>query len=525
MAMIETTETSTSFAAETPEISTASATGVSTPDLAFLPPVAKRAARLVVAVGRGCVQIWRGNRILILICAASFVLGVGFLVVFIGPRYTDPTTWLHTSKFGYGTISRKLGRPFPVASRVTTKRVMLSRLHGEEILSSEPIQIPIIAMARIEKVHAATGDRVTKGQLLVELDVRRAAVKLEAANSALKTAVAEKERTVIGSSYIMANERPDKEKIHLLTAQRSTAIQEQLIAMEKELLARGSASRGEFLAKQLDLLLAINKLREAEWNFNTAESGRKLSIEIADTKIEEARLACKHREIEMDDYRVHAPCDGIVERCLVHAGEYNQDPGKPAFLVNRGLWFEARMDQTTAGRVLVCDPANVYLDAFPNQPLNGRVTRVAPLVSYDLGGPEATRPVRPLGSGAPEWPSTYAARVEFDAPPLPLMPGLTGFTRIDGNREVLAVPVEVLLARSGRSALVYVVEEGRYRPCKVVLGSVFEGWAEVRSGLDAGAEVLTDGHQVLEPGDRIALNSRDGQPVVPVAVLESGKQP
>jgi hypothetical protein len=101
-------------------------------------------------------------------------------------------------------------------------------------------------------------------------------------------------------------------------------------------------------------------------------------------------------------------------------------------------------------------------------------------------------------------------------------PLLTGFARIDPEREVLAVPVEALFGRSGRSALVYVSDQSDYRPCKVVLGSVADGWAEVRSGLTEGATVLTQGHQILEPGDKIVLTSRDGRPVSPETVLMDG---
>ena len=74
---------------------------------------------------------------------------------------------------------------------------------------------------------------------------------------------------------------------------------------------------------------------------------------------------------------------------------------------------------------------------------------------------------------------------------------LTGFARIDSQREVLAIPLEAVLARSGRSALVFVIEENCYRPRRVMLGSVTDGWAEIQSGLEVGAEVLTEGHQVL----------------------------
>jgi len=41
-----------------------------------------------------------------------------------------------------------------------------------------------------------------------------------------------------------------------------------------------------------------------------------------------------------------------------------------------------------------------------------------------------------------------------------------------------------------------------------MLGFVSEDWWEVCSGLEFETEVIVDGHQVLEPGDRIAIHRR-----------------
>ncbi len=453
---------------------------------------------------------------------ASLIFSSVFLAVVVWPRYRDPITRLYTSKFGYRGVARTLGHPFPVTGQTIHRCVMTSRLQGEGMLASEPIQVPIVTMGRILRVHVEEGDRVKKGQLLVELDDRRAKVKVAAADAAITTAIGERERTKLGSSYILEQERPERDKLRLQTARELAAIQRSLARIDQELSARGSLSRRELLMGKAEVISAKARVREMEWSVKVASAGQRESVSIAESKLEEARLALEHRQLELEDYKVFAPCDGIVERCLVHEGEYNPDPGKPAFLLAHGLWFEARMDQSTVGRFALGDSALVYLEAFPNQPLRGDVTKISPKVSYDLGGPEATRPIRPLGSGAPEWPSTFAVRIELEANDLTLLPGMTGFVRIQPQREVLAAPREAVFAQSGRSALVYIVDGSTYRPQKVVLGTVSEAWAEIRSGLRGGEVVLTDGFHSLEPGDRVALTRSDHRPVEPPMVLEDG---
>ena len=387
-------------------------------------------------------------------------------------------------------------------------------------MATEPIQVPIVAMARIVKVHTRVGDRVAKGKLLIELDSRMEQVKHDAAASAVTTALSEKERIILGSSYIAANERPEREKIRNEIARKMYKNQDEIYEINRAVGA--GMSRASLLMSEANLLTAALNLQDSEWALKVATAGLKESLIIAECKINEAKLALRYRQLELENFRVYSPCDGVVERCVVHDGEYNQDPGKPAILLDMGLWFEARMDQTTAGQVALGDTAMVYLTSSPNQPLPGRVTLLGPSVSYDAGGPEATRPIRPIGSGAPEWPSTYFIRIQLDSTTLPLIPGLTGFARIESQREVLAVPISALFARSGRSALVYLVDGKRYRPCQVVVGFTTEGWAEIRSGLPVGAEVLTEGHQILQPGDKITVTQHKSH-VVPHAVLEDGE--
>jgi hypothetical protein len=195
-----------------------------------------------------------------------------------------------------------------------------------------------------------------------------------------------------------------------------------------------------------------------------------------------------------------------VERCLVHSGEYNQDPGKPAFLVASGTWFEANYDQTTIGRVKVGDRTEVRLEAWPDRTLRGVVTWVNPFVNFDLGGPESTRPIRPTGTGSPEWPATYAVHIALGSEStsgLPIVTGLTGFSRIVMSKESTCVPREAVAAVSGGKGLIYLARGEQYEAREVLMGIIDGDWVEILGGLDGVDELIIDGHQVLEPGDRV----------------------
>ena len=119
------------------------------------------------------------NATLIVLGLTTAIFGAVLVVLVIFPRYRDPSARLFTSKLGYAGIARKLGKPFSVSAATVRYRELTATYQGDGTVRSEPLQVPIIPMGTILKVHADVGDHVTKGQLLVEIDARRAEVKAE----------------------------------------------------------------------------------------------------------------------------------------------------------------------------------------------------------------------------------------------------------------------------------------------------------------------------------------------------------
>ena len=229
--------------------------------------------------------------------------------------------------------------------------------------------------------------------------------------------------------------------------------------------------------------------------------------------VREAELVAQLRASELEEFRVLSPTDGVLERCLVHAGEYNSYQGRPAFSVAAGGWFEAHFDQGTIGQFHTGDRVEVRLEALDGRTLEGRVTAIHPFVHYRLGGPEADRPIRPMGTGAPEWPATYRVRIRILDPKesleFPLVPGLTGFARIVRETACLAIPHASITAVSGGKGLVHLVHGGHFELREVTIGVTDGDWTEIRAGLSQDDRVIVEGHQVLMPGDRIDVTNRE----------------
>jgi len=128
-------------------------------------------------------------------------------------------------------------------------------------------------------------------------------------------------------------------------------------------------------------------------------------------------------------------------------------------------------------------------------------------VNFALGGPETNRPIRPLGTGAPEWPATFSIRVALEPTDELVVPGLTGYATVIQNRNTLTIPRGAVTAISGSRGIAFVIGENgeSFEPRNVVVGIRDDHFVEIREGLKEGEFVIADGYQVLEPEDRINI--------------------
>jgi HlyD family secretion protein len=466
---------------------------------------------MIHSIARWCFREFRRQLWTIILACVTITLCAGTCYLIVWPAYKNPIARMYTSRLGYAAVLRKSGQPFPVKTAAALRRDVEVRFIGEGLVQSEPVQVPMIAMARILKVNAEEGDRVRAGDVLVELDETRIKIKIAAANAELETAKAEYERVRIGSVNVLEKERPDRDRIRLKAVERETQILNRLTNIYDKLGKENAVSMEKVLEQELEAVRSYAAYQELKLGIDVAEEGLENSLEIAEISIREAALQVEHRESELDDYKSLAPADGVVERVLVHAGEYNQDPGRPAILLAVGRWFELYLDQTALGQVDVGAKVEVRLAAFQDRVFQGTISKVRPLVNFSLGGPETNRPIRPLGTGAPEWPATFAVRVTFDEPSELIVPGLTGFGRVVMRRTNLCVPRGAVTGVSGNRGILFVVTDDgtSCSPRNVTFGTTDEDWTEILDGIAEGEIVVVDGYQVLEPGDAISSERMD----------------
>jgi membrane fusion protein (multidrug efflux system) len=143
-------------------------------------------------------------------------------------------------------------------------------------------------------------------------------------------------------------------------------------------------------------------------------------------------------------------------------------------------------------RVESGEAARVEVDAFPGEPFNGRVARVAPVLD----------------------PATRTAQIEVEIPNRGnrLKPGMYARVNliIEQRANALTVPSNALVNIEGRRG-VFLAQNNTaaFRPVDVGIEDTAR--VEIRDGIKDGDRVVTTGAGALQNGDRIIVAGSQGR--------------
>jgi multidrug efflux pump subunit AcrA (membrane-fusion protein) len=319
-------------------------------------------------------------------------------------------------------------------------------------------------VADVVAITAQPGDRVVRGQVLVELDRRELDARRAQAHASLSAAT---------SSRVAAEAERESASARLALARATHARVEGL-------RARNSATFDELDRAVSDLRVAEAGVRSAEARHAEAQSA---------TAAGEA--AVRAADVAVSFATIVAPFDGIVTARLMEPGNLVA-PGVPLVMVETADRYrlELQIDEARARSLRLGDSVALRLDS------NGE--------DEDAAGPivEIARAIDPAAHA-------FLVKVQLPAG----MPARSGmFARATFTvcaRTALVVPASAVIRR-GQLLLVFVVDDdGRARMRAVHAGPEIDGSIEVLAGVQSGEIViqepsasLIDGASVRVIGDR-----------------------
>jgi HlyD family secretion protein len=208
-------------------------------------------------------------------------------------------------------------------------------------------------------------------------------------------------------------------------------------------------------------------------------------------RIDEARAAVGLAQARLAQTRITAQADGRIVTRLVEPGQIVQ-PGRAlfTFAVTGATQVVGQADEKFLAQIAVGQPARVVADAFPREPFDARIVRIAPGIDAQRG--------------------TVEVKFEVATPPPFLREDMTLSLQVTvGRRErALTLPAQSVIG-AGLDAAVRRLVDGRVVQQAVRTGLRTLERVEILQGLQAGDAVLADPLSA-EPGAR-ARPARAGE--------------
>jgi HlyD family secretion protein len=376
------------------------------------------------------------------------------------------------------------------APHVTTAKVekvdLVSKVTANgKIQARRKVDLSALVMGQIVNLAVQEGDKVKKGQLLLQIDKAQLAA------------------AAAGSEASLAAMRND------LAAARSTADQ-----------ARFDYERAKqnYDAK----ILAEADFQKARSALDTARA----NLAATEERMRQAGAALAGSRDSLSKTTVTSPINGVVTALPIKEGEVTvigtmNNPGTQLLTVSDMSEVEAVMmvDETSTPQVKVGQTADLSVDAYPGRKFKGVVTEVgsSPIPKND---PDL------LSLVANSEAINFKVKIRVQDPPETIRPGFSVTAEIvtGRNNGATAIPIQALVVRdvpkkdkkgpstSGRPETeegVYTIKAGKLEFQKVETGLAGELMIEVKKGPAVGQEIVTGPFKVLrqvKEGDKVIVD-------------------
>ena len=377
-----------------------------------------------------------------------------------------------------GGLASVIVEPAPVSASVT---LIASLAPLREIDVTSPVK------GKVAAVHVRPGETVTKGQLLVEMDVAELEIELREAQVThikVRDRVQELENWADHRDVSRARRTVSKSGIAFETARNRLA--QTTFLLERGIIpaSEHEAARREHDSRRLDLESAEQDL-EATLHQGAAD------LEVARLELENAAARLKGVEDTLSRAKVTAPAAGVVMRSEGDGGDAEGlgsgkavERGDSLLTLGdfRGLTVLGQIDEVDVARLHPGQPATIKGDAFPGIELRGRVVRVS-----SQAVPSADRRKAPFFEVA----ASVDSLTERQRESVRLGMSATLEILVYEKQDALLVPIGAVETRGGGSRLrVRDRGSGEIRQVEVVTGLTTLDSVEIVEGLAAGDEVL-----------------------------------
>jgi HlyD family secretion protein len=306
---------------------------------------------------------------------------------------------------------------------VTTEKIQKRDLEAivsasGKIQARTTVNIAADTMGRVVELAVDEGQKVKKGQFLMQIDPRNQ-----------RTATS---RTAAGLAA--AKSQLEQLRSNVAAARENLALSRENLRRARELWAQQLTTRQALDQAETEVKVRETQLRDAEQGLSTQNQ-----------RIQETAATVSSAEYELSRTRIESPIDGLIVRRNIEAGETvvvgtMNNAGTVLLQIADMSIIEAEVevDETDIPFVQIGQLAKVKIDAIPDKTFTGKVTEVgnSPIVQAAAGQSGQTA-------------TNFKVTVTIDGEIPEVRPGFTCTADITTatRGQVVSVPIQAMAVR------------------------------------------------------------------------------
>ncbi len=367
--------------------------------------------------------------------------------------------------------------PSVAVVRAVRAEVIQTVVASGRVLAPTSVEVASVTLGAVRAVHVDEGQRVTAGQLLIELDDRDAQAQLLRARASVGSAQARRSSLTRLTSRVAAT---DVERAESALAQARATVE------RYERLRTSDAVTGVELENARTALAQAESARSAARTTATEQSPSGAEGRVLVAGVDLARADVASAEARLAQLRIVAPADGIILSRTVEPGDVAQ-PGVTLLVIATTGDTTIRIDPDESTLSLLREglAAVASAEAFPDQRFEASVSSIAPSIDAERG--------------------TVGVRLRVPSPPEYLRPDMTISVEIEAARvpDALSVAAEAVRDVGTEHPWVLLVVGDRAERREVVIGLRGEDVVQIREGLAEGDRVIPATEGGIEAGMRV----------------------
>jgi len=337
-------------------------------------------------------------------------------------------------------------RPVAYVAEVRAGRAVKAVPGSITVQAEYEMQLRSELGGRVLRSHLEKGQRVSEGDVLIELDTGDLRLEIERIENEYETA---KKRLAVGSAV----------ELQLATSADTLAEFERLNRAGRYADVELTKRRREHA--QVEQRAALEKVNNAQ-------------------TLSSYETTLRQRQRQLEKMTVRAPFDGVVSQVYARAGDLIGGSASVATLISTSRTVEAKISEEDFADIQLGQTVSARFLPYGYRLYDGSVSKILPTAD-----PATQR---------------YIVELDIKIDPVLLVPGITGeVTIVVGEREAQAlIPRRALFGNS-----VYVVRDGRVVLRPVTVGYVSLTTVEITSGLAAGEQVIVEALDQFREGQRV----------------------